>query len=108
VLAPYVADTIKGKRLSGEVTGPGLLRRHVDWIAEQVWLEEAAADVRRLYLAVRAVCGESAVVMRHEGCGGSIVASTWTDEAICSGCGASWPRTQWRELGARQREEQTA
>jgi hypothetical protein len=70
-------------------------------------LEEMAADVRRLYLAVRAACGESTtVIKKHEGCGGSIVASTWTDEATCGGCGASWPRTQWRELGARQREEQ--
>jgi hypothetical protein len=107
VLAPYVADTIKGRRLSGDVTGPELLRRHADWCTEQVWLEEMAADVRRLYLAVRAACGESTtVIKKHEGCGGSIVASTWTDEATCGGCGASWPRTQWRELGARQREEQ--
>jgi hypothetical protein len=108
VLGPYVEATVTGRRLSGadHLAAPELLRRHVDWIIEQPWLEVAAADIRRIHRSVRAVCGEAvSVVARHDECGGRIVASTWTDEATCTGCGASWPRNRWRELGARQRQE---
>lgn len=114
VLGPYVAATARGRHLSAEQPyAPEMLRRHVDWLIEQPWLEEFTADVRRIQRSVKAVCGEgTTVVAVHQEptgdagrvCGGSIVASTWTDEAACTACGASWPRRRWRELGARQRE----
>jgi hypothetical protein len=87
------------------------LQRNLDWICGQVWLDEFADDVRRAHRTLQDVCGEHrprqigtcpALVDRdgkHEPCGASLYASTYSDRVRCGSCGETWDRDRWRWLG---------
>lgn len=95
----------------------GLLTRHLEWIAEQDWVDEAYRDIRTLIGQLRAANGHRAerphsacpVVLDSQSCTGSVwirdelqpvwrrytdrCAQTWEPApgaAICDMCGASW------------------
>jgi hypothetical protein len=112
ILGGWASRLAKERKLSGQVDPAKSLRAHVDWLAAMPYLEELSADVERIHREVLRVCGEAtADVGRHtadldgEGCGGRILASPWQPDAHCTRCGASWPRAEWRNIGARQRQE---
>lgn len=114
ILGGWASRLAKDRKLSGKTDPAKSLRAHVDWLARQPYLEDLAADVERIHGEVLRVCGEAtANVGRHtpdlggEGCGGRILASPWSPFAHCERCGAEWPRSQWRNIGARQRQEAT-
>lgn len=108
VLGDWACRVATARRMTLTRDDPAaFLRRHVDWITEQPYLEELAADVTRIETAVARVCREETyraavcrrVIDDHE-CGGAIIATAESDTATCDRCGTVWQRDRWREMGA--------
>lgn len=87
------------------------LRKHVDWVCGQDWLETFAGDVKDAYNVLRDLHGEHrpkpiglcpALVDRSGvsvPCGETLWAGTYSDTVRCRSCGETWDRDRWQWLG---------
>lgn len=123
VLQPFADALAADRRLSGQVDPIRSLRAHLEWISAADWLEPFAKALRRITEEVRRVLGEQArpvatcrrevstrTETRPDGtrvevsieCRGAIMASAWSDTAVCARCGDVWERARWQHLGRLQ------
>lgn len=87
------------------------LRRHLDWICGQQWVDDFAAEITRAHNTLRDVAGEhrpqkigtcpAQVGTENEPkvCGAELYVSTYSDTVVCRSCGETWTRDRWRWLG---------
>ncbi|MGW4484315.1 hypothetical protein ACWEOE_10805 [Amycolatopsis sp. NPDC004368] len=94
------------------------LRFNWDWIMAQPWVDDFAAELRRVLDALRSVRREFAPALRigkcptaligldlPDGdavtldCGATLKVRAGDTEVRCRNCGTTWPRDRWHELG---------
>lgn len=95
------------------------LRFNWDWIMAQDWVDDFAAEIRRVLNALRAVRREFPAVLRigkckvpqvafdlSDGtsltleCGATLRVLATADEIRCRNCHTVWTRNEWHELGS--------
>lgn len=93
-----------------------LLRKHLDWVAQQPWVDEMAGEIHKLHSALRTICGEPktrkvGTCVNDDGrgpCRGPLMPSRFSPAVTCARCGDEWDEADLRRLGLILGEEETA